>query len=87
MSIAWPLFAITQVKVLSASMLGYSLLSITQGIFTIIFTGWAGRLSDTVGRKPLLLFVRFSYITVPLAYAFSPSIYILICMVLFWELS
>jgi len=84
MSIAWPLFAITQVKVLGASMMEIAMLSVVQGITTIIFIRWAGRFADTVGRKPLLLFVRFSYITVPLAYAFSPNIYILIGIGAFW---
>ncbi|MEM3579259.1 MAG: MFS transporter [Candidatus Bathyarchaeia archaeon] len=84
MSIAWPLFAITQVKVLGASMLEIAMLSVVQGILTIIFTRWAGKLADSVGRKPLLLIVRFSYVTVPLAYAFSPNIYILIAVGAFW---
>lgn len=84
MSIAWPLFAITQVKVLGASMLEIAMLSVVQGVFTIIFTRLAGRLADTVGRKPLLLFVRFSYVSVPLAYAFAPNIYVLIGIGAFW---
>jgi DHA1 family multidrug resistance protein-like MFS transporter len=84
MSIAWPLFAITQVKVLKASMLEIALLSVVQGIFTIIFIGWAGRLADSVGRKPLLIFVRFSYVSVPLAYAFSPNMYVLTVIGAFW---
>ncbi|MBS7637165.1 MFS transporter [Candidatus Bathyarchaeota archaeon] len=84
MSIAWPLFAITQVKVLKASMLEIALLSVVQGLFTIIFIGWAGRLADAVGRKPLLIFVRFSYVSVPLAYAFSPNIHVLTAIGAFW---
>ncbi|MEM2947652.1 MAG: MFS transporter [Candidatus Bathyarchaeia archaeon] len=84
MSIAWPLFAITQVKVLKASMLEIALLSVVQGVFTILFIGWAGRLADTVGRKPLLIFVRFSYVSVPLAYAFSPNVYVLTAIGAFW---
>jgi len=84
MSIAWPLFAITQIKVLGASMLEIALLNVVQGIFTIIFIRWAGRLADTAGRKPLLLLVRFSYVSVPLAYAFAPNIYTLIAIGAFW---
>jgi len=84
MSISWPLFAITQAKVLNASMLEVALLSVVQGIFTILFIGWAGRLADTVGRKPLLLLVRFGYVTVPLTYAFAPNIYIIITVSAFW---
>jgi MFS family permease len=84
MSIAWPLFAITQVRILNASMLEIALLSVVQGIFTIFFIGWAGRLADTVGRKPLLLLVRFGYVTVPLTYAFAPNIYVIIAVSAFW---
>ncbi|MEM2779849.1 MAG: MFS transporter [Candidatus Bathyarchaeia archaeon] len=84
MSIAWPLFAITQVKVLKASMLEIALFSVVQGVFTVIFIRWAGKLADTVGRKPLLIFVRFSYVSVPLAYAFSPNIYVLTAIGAFW---
>ncbi|MGQ9539221.1 MAG: MFS transporter [Candidatus Bathycorpusculaceae bacterium] len=84
MSIAWPLFPITQVKVLGASMFEIALLSVVQGVFTIIFIGWAGRLTDAIGRKPLLIFVRFSYVSVPLVYAFSPNIYIIIAVGAFW---
>jgi len=84
MSIAWPLFSITQVNVLNASMLQIALLSASQSIVTIMFLGWAGRLADTVGRRPLLVFMRFSLITVPLAYAIVPDINILIVVGLYW---
>lgn len=84
MSISWPLFSITQVKILNASMLHIALLSVVQTIVTIAFQGWAGRLADTVGRRPLLLFFRFSLVTVPLAYAFVPDLNMLIAVGLFW---
>lgn len=84
MSISWPLFAITQVNILHASMLQIALLSVVQTIVTIVFQGWAGRLADTVGRKPLVVFFRFSLVTVPLAYAFVPDLNTLIAVGLFW---
>lgn len=84
MSIAWPLFSITQVKILNASMLEIALLSVIQTIITIIFQGWAGRLADTVGRKPLIVFFRYALVTVPLAYALAPNIITLIIVSLFW---
>jgi len=65
-------------------MLEIALLHVVQGIFTITFIRLAGRLADTAGRKPLLLLVRFSYVSVPLAYAFAPNIYILIAIAAFW---
>jgi MFS family permease len=87
MSIAWPLFAITQVRILGASWLQIALLSVVQTVITIVFQGWAGRLADTVGRKPLMVFFRFSLITVPLAYALFPSIDTLIIVGVFWGFS
>jgi len=84
MSIAWPLFSLTQVKVLNASMLQIALLSVVQSIITIAFQGWAGRLADTVGRRPLIVFFRFSLVTVPLFYAIAPNINTLIVVGIFW---
>lgn len=87
MSIAWPLMAITQIKVLNASMLDIALFTVVQSLVTIIFQGWAGRLADRIGRKPLLVFFRFSLLTVPIAYAFSPNMNTLIAVSAFWGLS
>jgi len=87
MSIAWPLFAITQIRILNASWLQIALLSVVQSVITIVFQGWAGRLADTVGRKPLMVFFRFSLVTVPLAYAVFPSVNTLIVVGIFWGFS
>jgi MFS family permease len=84
MSIAWPLFAITQIKVLNASMLQIAVLSVVQLILTIAVQAWAGRLADTKGRKPLLIFFRFGLMTVPLAYAIAPNVETLIAVGVFW---
>jgi len=87
MSISWPLFAITQIRILNASMLQIALLSVVQSIVTIIFQRWTGKLADTVGRKPLLVFFRFSLVTVPIAYAFVPNMNTLIVVGAFWGFS
>jgi MFS family permease len=84
MSIAWPLLSITQIRVLNASMLEIALLTVVQALFTIIFQGWAGRLADRAGRKPLMVFYRFSLLTVPIAYAFAPNMNTLIAVGVFW---
>jgi len=84
MSIAWPLFSITEIKVLNASMLQLALLSVGQLVVRIVFQGWAGRLADTVGRRPLLIFFRAGLVTVPLAYAVVPDVNTLIVVSLFW---
>jgi MFS family permease len=87
MSISWPLFAITQISILNASMLQIALLSVVQSFVTILFQGWAGRLADTRGRKPLLFFFRLSLVTVPIAYALSPNMNTLIVVSTFWGFS
>ena len=87
MSISWPLFSITQVTVLNASMLQLALLSVVQSIVMIAFQDWAGKRADTRGRKPLLAFFRFSLMTVPIAYALSPDINTLIAVGAFWGLA
>ncbi|RLI20589.1 hypothetical protein DRO45_03510 [Candidatus Bathyarchaeota archaeon] len=87
MSISWPLFSITMIKVLKASMLDIALLSVIQMVITIIFQKRFGKLADTIGRKPLLVLFRFSLVTVPLAYAFSPNVYILMGISTFWGVS
>ncbi len=87
MSISWPLISITQVKILDASMLHIALLTVVQSVITIVFQGWAGRLADTAGRKPLLVYFRFSLITVPIVYAFVPDINTLIFVSAFWGIS
>jgi MFS family permease len=87
MSISWPLISITQIEVLNASMFDIALLTVVQSLVTILFQGWAGRLADNMGRKPLMVFFRFSLITVPIAYAFSPNINTLILISTFWGFS
>jgi len=87
MSIAWPLFSLTQILILGASMLQLAILSFVQSFTTIICQNWAGRRADVAGRRPLLILFRFSLITVPLAYAFIPDISILIAIGAFWGIA
>lgn len=87
MSIIWPLFSITLIRVLDASMLEIALLSVIQTATTIIFQSRIGRLADTLGRKPLLVLFRFSLVTVPITYAFAPNVYVLMGVSAFWGIS
>lgn len=87
MSISWPLFSITQVRILNASMFEIALLSVVQSTVMIAFQNWAGRHADTWGRKPLLVLFRASLVTVPIAYALSPSMLTLIVVGGFWGLA
>lgn len=84
MSLSWPLFAVTEIRVLDASMLQLALLSVGQLVVRIAFQGWAGRLADTSGRRKLMILFRFSLVTVPLAYALAPDINTLLLVSLYW---
>ena len=79
--------SITQIRVLNASMLEIALFTVVQALFTIIFQGWAGRFADRTGRKPLIVFYRFSLLTVPIAYAFAPNMSTLIAVGTFWGIT
>lgn len=87
MSIAWPVISMTPRKILHAPMLWIAILSVVQTLVTIVFQGWAGKLADTVGRRPLMIFHRFVLVTVPIAYAFAPSIEILTLIGVLWGFS
>ncbi len=84
MSISWPLFSITQIRILNASVLQIALLSLVQSFSALVSLGWAGRLADSKGRKPLLTIFRFGLVTVPLAYALIPNVNVLILIGIFW---
>lgn len=83
MSLSWPLFPITLIRVLKASMLDVAFLSVFQGAATILVQRWAGRLTDTIGRKPLMVISRAGLFVVPISYAFAPNIYILMPLNIF----
>jgi MFS family permease len=87
MAIAWPLFSITLIRVLEASLWQIALLSAVQLAVTIIFQTQMGKLADNWGRKPLLVAFRLSLVTVPLGYAFAPNVYFLIALEAFWGIA
>ena len=71
MAISWPLFAITLVKVVNASLFEVALASVLQGVLALAVQRWTGTLLDKVGRIPVLAVGRASLLIVPLVYAFS----------------
>ncbi len=77
MAISWPLFNITTVELLNATILEIAVLSVIGNFSTLISQNYVGRLADKVGRKPLILINRFGLVSVPLAYAFTPNMYFL----------
>jgi len=77
MAISWPLFNITTVELLNATMLEIAILSVIGNFSTLISQNYVGKLADRVGRKPLILINRFGLVSVPLAYALAPNMYLL----------
>ena len=71
MSMAWPFFIVVQRDWLGATLLEIAIASAVMTASTIIFTIPFGRLSDRVGRKPLILLGRMLLFVVPIIYAFA----------------
>lgn len=75
MSLAWPYFIIVQKTWLNNSNLEIAIASAAMTLSIIIFTIPFGRLSDKVGRKPLILLGRGLLFLVPIMYAFAQNVY------------
>jgi len=71
MSMAWPYFIVVQRDWLGGTLLEIAIASAVMTASTIIFTIPFGRLSDRVGRKPLILLGRMLLFAVPIMYAFA----------------
>ncbi|MFW9848290.1 MAG: MFS transporter [Candidatus Thorarchaeota archaeon] len=71
MSMAWPYFIVVQRDWLSNTLFEIAIASAVMTVSTVIFTVPFGRLSDRVGRKPLILLGRGLLFLVPMMYAFS----------------
>lgn len=75
MSIAWPYFILVQKEWLNNTNFEIAIASAAMTLSTIIFTMPFGRLSDKVGRKPLILLGRGFLFLVPIMYAFAQNVY------------
>ena len=77
MSMAWPYFIVVQRDWLNATILEIALASAVMTLSILIFTVPFGRLSDRVGRKPLILLGRGLLFIVPILYAFAVNMYMI----------
>jgi MFS family permease len=75
MSMAWPYFIVVQREWLGNSIFEIALASVLMTASTVIFTVPFGRLSDRIGRKPLILLGRGLLFLVPIMYAFAWSVW------------
>ncbi|MGD2072692.1 MAG: MFS transporter, partial [Candidatus Thorarchaeota archaeon] len=69
MSMAWPYFVVVQRVWLENTLLEIAIAAAIMSILGVLLTRPFGRLSDRVGRKPLIIFGRSILFTVPLIYA------------------
>ncbi len=77
MSMAWPYFIVVQRDWLNSTILEIAIASAVMTLSIVIFTIPFGRLSDRVGRKPLILLGRGLLFVVPLLYAFAVNVYMI----------
>jgi len=75
MSMAWPYWIVVQRDWLKNSIFEIALASVLMTLATVIFTVPFGRLSDRIGRKPVIILGRGTLFTVPLFYAFATSVW------------
>ncbi|MBS7657435.1 MFS transporter [Candidatus Bathyarchaeota archaeon] len=77
MTMAWPIFPITTVKVTGGNTVQIAYLSAVQGSVSLIVRRFVGRLADRAGRKPLIIFGRAGIVVVPIIYAIATNVYYL----------
>jgi MFS family permease len=77
-SITWPLFTITQIDVFHASLWDMAIFSAVGSATTIILQPFAGRLTDKVGRKPVMLIEVLGLAPIPLIYLFATNFVFLV---------
>jgi MFS family permease len=75
MSMAWPYFIVVQKVWLNNSNLEIAIASAVMTLSIVLFTVPFGKLSDRVGRRPLILLGRGLLFLVPLMYAFATHVF------------
>ncbi|RLI54858.1 MAG: hypothetical protein DRO87_07630 [Candidatus Thorarchaeota archaeon] len=77
MSMAWPYFIVIQRDWLSFSILEIATASAIMTFSMMVFSIPLGRMSDRVGRKPMILLGRSFLFLVPIMYAFAWNAYVI----------
>jgi MFS family permease len=75
MSISWPLFAITTVRVVRADMMQIAYISVISSVIAIVVRRYIGRITDRAGRRTLLILGRAGLFIYPMVYALATNVY------------
>jgi MFS family permease len=75
MSISWPLFAITTVRIVQADMLEIAFISVISSFVSIFVRRLIGRITDKAGRRFLLIGSRAIIFIYPTLYALATNVY------------
>lgn len=75
MSISWPLFAITTVRIVQADMLQIAFISVISSFVSIFVRRIIGRITDKAGRRFLLIASRAIIFIYPALYALATNVY------------
>ena len=74
MSLSWPLFSITTVRIVHASMMEIAYISIISSVASIFVRRLIGRITDKAGRRQLLVLGRVSIFIYPTLYAVATNV-------------
>lgn len=75
MSIAWPLFPMTLVRITNGDMIQVAIVSTISGVVQIFARRYTGRISDRAGRKTLIVLGRAGIFVYPLLYSLATNVY------------
>jgi MFS family permease len=75
MSLIWPLLYLTYIDVLDASLFEIAIMTVISTGATLFFQTKVGRLLDLIGPMPQILISRFTFVSVPVVYAFATDVW------------
>lgn len=78
MSISWPLFPITMVRVVKIDMIQIAYISTISSIIALFVRRLIGRITDYAGRRKLIILSRAGIFIYPTIYAFATNFYHLV---------
>lgn len=75
MSLVWPLFYLTYLDVLGATLFQIAIMTVISTGATLFFQTKVGKLLDLIGPMPQILISRFTFISVPVVYGLASEVW------------